>query len=126
LVLGQIATPTNVGIGTITPAARLDVSGTFVLGTNGTVLTQIVKETITAVTVPSVPANGTFAVDYPVPNAVVGSTVAISPSSVLPTGVIIGYARVAVANSVRVSYANIGVAASTATAGYSLYITVIN
>jgi hypothetical protein len=121
-----ISNTQDVGIGTTTPAARLDVNGDFALGTNGTVLTQVIKETITGVTVPAVPANGTLAVDYAVPNAAVGGTVYVSPSTVLPTGVIIGYARVFSAGTVRVTYANLGGASSTATAGYSLYITVIN
>ena len=37
----------NVGINTTTPAAKLDVSGTYKLGTAGTVLTNMIKTSVT-------------------------------------------------------------------------------
>ncbi len=124
LVLGQAGT--SVGIGTTTPGASLDVSGTFALGANGTVLTQIVKQTINTVTIPAVGANTTTFADYAVPNAILGGSVVISPSTALPTGVIIGFARVISTGNVRVTYANITGTPSSALGPYSLYITVIN
>jgi hypothetical protein len=113
----------NIGVGTLSPAAKLDVNGNTILGTNGTVLTEVIKATVTK-DVASVAANSTLSVDFAVTNAATTSTVYISPQNELTSGLIIAYARVSAANNVRVRFTNTtGAAIDPASMDY--YITVI-
>ena len=95
----------NTGIGTLTPEAKLDVNGTTIIGTNGTVLTEIIKVTVLS-DVPNVAAGSTVTETIPVPNSTTTSSVSISPSSALPNGLIIAYARVSVAGTVEAKFTN--------------------
>ena len=60
----------NVGIG-VNPASRLDVAGTFELGTNGTQLNAIIKAGPT-VNIASIAAATCLAQTFTVTNAIVG------------------------------------------------------
>ncbi|WP_428664283.1 hypothetical protein [Runella sp.] len=95
----------NVGIGT-SPNAKLDVSGDIKLGTNGTLINEIIKTTLSA-DLPSINAAGTFAQTFTVTNAALGSTVHISPEDNLNDGIIIANARVSAAGTVTVKFTNI-------------------
>lgn len=59
------------GIGTPTPTARLDVAGTFELGTNGTTLNAIIKASPT-VDIASINSLACLAQTFTVTNAIVG------------------------------------------------------
>ncbi len=113
----------SVGIGTTTPAARLEVNGSVILGTNGTVLTEVIKGSFNK-DVQNIPANSSVTEIFTVPNVQTNSTVYISPSSALPNGLIIGYARVFPANNVEVRFTNVTVSAINM-AAMDFYITVI-
>lgn len=95
----------EVGIGTNTPGALLEVNGNTILGTNGTVLTSVIKVTVTKDVAP-VSANSSGTESFSVTNAVTGSTVYVSPASSLSDGLIIGYARVSAAGTVEVKFVN--------------------
>ncbi|HET6992407.1 MAG TPA: hypothetical protein VFJ43_13825, partial [Bacteroidia bacterium] len=104
LIYGDFATA-RLGLGTTAPVAKLDVSGTAKIGTNGTVLTNVIKA-IVSTDVASVPAGGAVTQTYAVANAVVGSAVYISPDLALANGLVIAYARVSAANTVEVKFVN--------------------
>ena len=121
LILG--AGGTDVGIGTTTPTANLDVNGDFALGVNGTVLTEVIKAAVT-VDVVSIPANDVVIQTFTVTNATPGSSVMISPNGGLTNGLVLAYARVSAANTVEVKFTNTtGAAINPANMTY--YITVI-
>ncbi|MER0440440.1 hypothetical protein [Emticicia sp. W12TSBA100-4] len=79
----------NVGIGTTTPTAKLDVNGTAKIGTNGTVIKEIIRHTHSGVSF-SLSANSSIEVNFniSVPNAQPGSAIAVTTSKRLPVGVI--------------------------------------
>jgi trimeric autotransporter adhesin len=111
LVLGSIngvngaAANTNVGIGTTTPTARLDVDADFKLGNNGTVLTEVIKATVNK-NIGTVNASASSQETFAVANAALNSTVYISPATTLANGLIIAYARVSVSGTVEVTFTN--------------------
>lgn len=112
LVLGSVAgtngagTTVKVGIGTTTPTRRLDVAGTVRFGTNGSTITNVIKETVNADPA-NIPANDGVNVDIAVANAAEGSSVVVSTGADLEAGVIIAWARVSVAGNVRVRLQNV-------------------
>jgi hypothetical protein len=113
----------DVGIGDISPDAKLDVEGTTILGTNGTALNEIIKVTV-AKDVASIAGGASLNVDFTVTNSALSSTVYISPETDLASGMIIAYARVHAAGTVRARFTNSsGAAIDLANMNY--YITVI-
>lgn len=129
MVLGSIngingaTANTNVGIGTTTPGALLDVNGTFSLGIAGTVLNEVIKA-IATVTIPALAIGTTNSFTISVPGASGGSTVSISPASALNSGTVISYAYVAGTGTVQV-FVNTPFAAGVASQIRSFYVTVI-
>ncbi len=95
----------NLGIGTAAPTARLDVDGTFALGTAGTTLNALIKVAVTT-DVPSIAAGSAQTVTFAVAGAAVGATVYISPALDLPNGVNLAYARVSGAGTVTAKFSN--------------------
>jgi hypothetical protein len=97
----------NVGIATITPAAVLDVSGTYKLGTAGTVLTNMIKTSVTFTD------NSSFTYGSPtevetvtVTGANVNATVIVNPRTALPSSVSLAWARVVSSNTVAIGFVN--------------------
>ncbi|MCP1382853.1 hypothetical protein [Runella salmonicolor] len=113
----------NVGINTTSATAKLDVSGTVKIGTNGSALDEIIKIS-EAADLPSIPANGSFSQTFTVTNAQTSSTVYISPDTDLTNGIIIAYARVSASNTVLVKFNNVS-AAPIDLASTKFHITVI-
>jgi trimeric autotransporter adhesin len=111
------------GIGTPTPTARLDVAGTFELGTNGTTLNAIIKATVSK-DVPSIATLACSAQTFTVNNALTTGTVTISPASALTDRMVITYARVSAANTVEAKFCNESTAAIDL-ASMNYYISVI-
>jgi hypothetical protein len=95
----------NIGVGTTTPESKLDVNGTAIIGSNGTALSEIIKATVSK-DVASIAAGSSLIVDYTVTNSATTSTVYISPESDLANGLIIAYARVSAAGTVRAKFTN--------------------
>lgn len=123
IILGNLTA--QVGIGTSEPkdGAKLDVNGTVKLGTQGSVL----KNVITGIDnggYKSVPANSSLDYEVTLTGSFPGmhASVAVSPSIDLPAGVYIAYARLSAANKVKIRFVNTG---STPANFYGdLYITV--
>lgn len=87
----------RLGIGLAAPAAKLDVEGTFKLGTDGTVLTGITKVALNTTANQNCGALATTNVTYTLPVGVVlkaDDNVMISPGAALASGLAIGWARV--------------------------------
>lgn len=100
----------NLGINNIVPAAKLDVSGTIKLGTNGTVVNAFIKNTQN-VDLPSIAAGASFLQIFAVTNVTLGAAVHISPDQALSNGLVICYARVSSANNIEVKFLNNSAAA---------------
>ncbi len=96
----------NVGIGTTSPAARLDVAGTFKLGTSGSALTNIIKTNVTITDNTSFNYTVTREVSVTVTGAAVNATVIVNPRAALPTGFSVGYAYVSGANTIKIGFTN--------------------
>jgi hypothetical protein len=97
----------NVGVATTTPAAKLDVSGTYKLGSSGTVLTNMIKTSFTFTD------NSSFIYGSPtevetvtVTGATVDATVIVNPRTALPQAVSIAWARVTGTNTVAIGFVN--------------------
>ena len=113
----------NVGIGTYSPDAKLDIKGDFKFGTAGSILTHIIKDTI-ARNLPSIAAGASRIETFTITGAVIGSTAMISPDTELTDGLIIAYARVSAANTIEVKFFN-GSAANINMGAANFFITVI-
>ena len=96
----------KVGIGTYGPKATLDVKGSVVLGDGGSVISKVIKLTLTK-NLASVAANSASLETFTVPGAAIGSTVSISPGIALADGLLIAYARVNPVNTVEVKFMNV-------------------
>jgi hypothetical protein len=97
----------NVGVATTSPAAKLDVSGTYKLGTAGTVLTNMIKASFTF-TDNSVftYASATQVETVTVTGATTHANLIINPRTALPSGISIAWSRVTGANTVDIGFVN--------------------
>ncbi len=96
----------STGIGTTLPAATLDANGSFKLGIVGTVNSAIIKNTVT-IDLGSVAANNELDVVTAVANAGISGAVSVSPSTNLPAGIIIAWARVSSAGNITIRFRNV-------------------
>jgi hypothetical protein len=83
----------NVGVGTVTPSAKLVVNGTVRLGVDGTVLNKIIK-VVSTFDLAAISGNTSFMKTISIPNVKTGSSIVISPSADLDDGLKIAYARI--------------------------------
>lgn len=97
----------NVGIATTSPTAKLDVGGTYKLGSAGTVLTNMIKTSF------NINDNSTFAYGSPtqvetvtVTGATTNANLIINPRTALPQSVSIAWSRVTGANTVAIGFVN--------------------
>jgi hypothetical protein len=74
---------------------------------NGTEWSGILRNT-QSIDIPNIAANGNVTLTVTVPGATVGSVVYVSPSAVLPATVVIAWSRVSAANTVQISFNNVG------------------
>jgi hypothetical protein len=96
----------RVGIGLTAPTALIDVDGTYKLGTNGTINTALLKDTVT-INVGSVPANGELDVTVALANATLNGAVSVSPATDIESGLVIAWARVSAAGTIKIRYRNL-------------------
>ncbi|MBC9913932.1 hypothetical protein [Chitinophaga varians] len=90
------------------PAAKLDVRGTFKLGTNGSTLNNII-ETQVSVTTSNMNNNTSRIVsNIYLPGVKVGDTIILNPASDLSLGLAISWVRVSATNYINVAFANLG------------------
>jgi hypothetical protein len=94
----------NVGIGRNDPGAKLDVNGTVRIGSSGTVLNGIMKNTV-EIEIPAIIHMGECIVTVPFESAIEQATVYVSPGSTM-SGLMIGYARVCTPGNVEVKFMN--------------------
>jgi hypothetical protein len=93
----------NVGIGTTGPAANLDVSGTYKLGTSGTVLTNMIKTSISVSDATTFSYTSTHQVTATVTGANANANVILNPSTALPTGIAIAWVQVSSTNTITIT-----------------------
>ena len=96
----------NVGVGTTTPVALIDVDGTYKMGTNGTVNSALIKDTVN-INVGSIPANGELDITVALANVTTNGTVSVSPAADINSGIIIAWARVSAAGTIKIRYRNL-------------------
>lgn len=96
----------NIGIATPTPAARLDVAADFKLGTSGSINNALIKST-QSIDVGSIAANSELDVTVTVTNASTSnSAIFVSPVADIEAGIVIAWARVSAANTVKIRFRN--------------------
>lgn len=105
----RVASNGRVGIATSSPTDTLTVAGPFRMGANGTRLNGILKNNVTtsAVNILTNGGNANFTLAFA--NAAVGATVAVSPLTVLPDGIIVAFAYVPSAGNVYIRLTNANV-----------------
>ncbi|MGH2643418.1 MAG: hypothetical protein ACRDE2_05685 [Chitinophagaceae bacterium] len=81
----------RLGIGTNTPYANLDVKGTFKLGEKGSVLNNIIRDSLVTSSLLSLDSGYGHLYSFPYANVKAGANVMVSPQNVLPDGCIIAY-----------------------------------
>jgi hypothetical protein len=113
----------QVGIGTTTPTASLDINGSVKVGATGSIIKRIIKVTITK-DLPEIGNAASSLQTFAIANTTVGSSVMVSPSADLPDGIEIAYARVSAPGTVTVKFKN-STAASIDPPEMDFYITVI-
>jgi hypothetical protein len=96
----------NVGVGTTSPSATMDISGTYKLGTSGTVLNNMIKSSFTLADATTFNNTSTRTLTATVTGATTNGTVIINPRSALPAGVAIAWSRVSAANTITIAFTN--------------------
>jgi len=94
----------DVGIGTVTPDAKLDVEGTVKLGASGTVFTDLIKTSVTISNTTNVTTSNPLEVNVTVNGAQLNATVIVNPRADLTNRLGIAYAYVSAANTVRIVF----------------------
>ena len=102
----RITNSGNVGIGTSSPAAALDVSGTYKLGTAGTVLTNMIKTNVTITDATTFDHSTTRIETVTVTGANLNANVIVNPRTALPYLLGINWVRVSAANTVVICFNN--------------------
>jgi hypothetical protein len=98
----------NVGVATATPAAKLDVAGTYKLGTAGTVLTNMIKTSFNIIDIlPFSYGSPTQVETVTITGATPNASLIINPRTALPSGISIAWSRVTSSNTVQVGFVNV-------------------
>lgn len=94
----------NVGIGTSTPSATLDVNGSVKLGSNGTSFSNIVTASVTVSNTSNLKTNVYQSVTATVVGAEIGGVVVACPRAALGTAIIIAYCYVSATDEVTMVF----------------------
>jgi hypothetical protein len=100
-------TTANRPVAGVTGMVRYNNSNGTLETYNGTEWSGILRNT-QSIDIPNIAANGNVTLSVTVPGATVGSVVYVSPSAALPATVVIAWARVSAANTVQISFNNVG------------------
>nr|WP_295867663.1 hypothetical protein [uncultured Chitinophaga sp.] len=111
----------ELGIKTNNPQATLDVNGKFKLGTNGTVVSNIIKTTVYISTTNLGSGSSRIVSSINLPGVKAGDTVILSPSSDMAASLIISWVRAYANDYIKVAFASVG-ATSNATGTYDVTI----
>ncbi|MFN8306865.1 MAG: hypothetical protein U0T79_08825 [Ferruginibacter sp.] len=96
----------KIGIATTGPAATLDVNGNFKLGTAGNSHNALLRSTVN-IDLPSIAANSESDITVTVTGAsTTASSVFVSPAADIESGLVIAWARVSAANTVKIRFRN--------------------
>ncbi|MGC4036100.1 MAG: hypothetical protein QM764_09075 [Chitinophagaceae bacterium] len=96
----------SVGIGTTSPAATLDVSGTYKLGTSGTALTNMIKTSFSINDATAFNYTTTETVSVTITGLTANASVIINPRAALPTGIAIAWVRASATNTLIIGFTN--------------------
>jgi hypothetical protein len=101
----------SLGVLTASPAARLDVAGTFKLGASGTVLTNMIKGSATITDNTSLISGfAHLTKTVTVTGATTQGSVTVNPRAAMSNGLFIAYAYVSAANTVSIVFGSTGLA----------------
>jgi len=118
----RITNAGNVGIATATPAANLDVNGSFKLGSIGTVLGSILKTSVSITDNTSFDYTSCRTETITITGAAVNAAVIVNPRTALLSGLGIGYSYVNAANSVKINITNSGISQALGTVVFDITI----
>lgn len=96
----------NVGVATTAPTAKLDVAGTFKLGSAGTVMNGMFRTTITINDNTTFNYTVTRTLTATVTGATTNATVILNPRSALPTGIGVAWSRISANNTLTIGFTN--------------------
>ena len=102
----RVTSTGNLGVGTTTPQATLDVDGTVKLGTAGTALNGIIRTTATVNDNTTFTYTQTRAITVTVTGVRANATVILNPRTALPTAIGIAWCRASANNTVIIGFTN--------------------
>ncbi|HEY1164969.1 MAG TPA: hypothetical protein VGE90_07365 [Chitinophaga sp.] len=98
----------DVGIANSSPQAKLDVGGNFKLGASGTVMTSVIKTSVSFTDNTNIGYTTPLTKVLAVSGAAANASVIVNPRAALPAGVGIAYSFVSSAGNITINFTNTG------------------
>lgn len=98
----------DVGVGNTNPQAKLDVGGSVKLGASGTVITNIIKTSVSFSDNTNITYTAPLTKTVAVTGAQLNASVIVNPRAALPAGVGIGFVYVSSAGNITMHFTNTG------------------
>lgn len=98
----------DVGVANSNPQAKLDVGGNFKLGASGTVITNIIKTSVSFTDNTNISYTAPLTKTVAVTGAQLNASVIVNPRAALPAGIGIGFAYVSSAGNITMHFTNTG------------------
>lgn len=114
----------RLGLGTNTPAANLDVKGTFKLGEAGSVLNHIIRDSIETTVERTLSTGEGYLYSFLLPAVNAGANIITSPKEQLPEGCVIAYSY-STAGEVFIEIQNAGSSQITISENTKFYVAII-